>query len=363
MAERFVFRRPDGVKVTWDVEIDPGQTETTDNFQTRRGTYQGFPVAIRYAIGGDRSEFALENAIANGLRMLRCFGTYRSYPWEGDPNRDTSHPWELPRLFGYQMDDEQPFLVALEFGKPLAQLREPLSPDDAIQLAIGLARALYLLERLGITHRQLLARTVHWDARTRLAQINRFEYSRRQGEPRHPRLESRWASPEQAKGIGSIAARDDIYSAGWAILHSATGGQVRLDPHGRPDPAASGVPYLGPVLAGAFEPEERRPDAAELLRRLGQDRPVDPAGLDPDQALAAGYAEFDRVTGRRPSPPPAPPSPAPTSPVPPASNDPRAKPAQSGRKGPVRRGRRGSAASFVELPPSLPSWCSGPVTA
>ncbi|SNQ51849.1 hypothetical protein FRACA_830012 [Frankia canadensis] len=180
--ETLGFCRPDGSRVVWEVEMMPGPAVRTRNFRTRYGRYQNFPLAIRYAVGGESAEFALENAVGAGLRMLRFFDADRRWPWEGNPQR---YPWELSRLVGYDVECDVPFAITVEFGMPLAGLRSSgtagslSSPDDLRAFTVGLARGLAVLDRLGVVHRQIRENTVHWDARSRVVQINRFEYARR----------------------------------------------------------------------------------------------------------------------------------------------------------------------------------------
>jgi len=349
-VEQLTFRRPDGSETVWDAEMDPGQPEETANFRTLRGRYQNYPFAIRYAIGGERSELAVENAIATGLRLLRRYGAEQHYPWE---QAGQAYPWELSRLLGYDVDCEIPFVVTLEYGTPLNRLPGPLSPEDTRRLATGLARGLYLLDRLGVVHRQLLGNTLHWDSRSQLVQINRFEYARRPGDPRY-RLQSDWAAPEQRAGRGYIESRDDVFGAGCAIL-AVTAHGLRLGPDGLPNPAASGVPWLPTLLAGVFGPVEARPTAATLLQRLGRpDMPPDPPRADPDTLLEPGRAAFDRLIAAKlppPDEPPPPPSMPPPQPVfPPPSSPSR----PSDKRG--RRGRRGWPSLFAGLPlPDSPS--------
>jgi hypothetical protein len=336
-VESLSFRRPDGSRVEWEVEMARVPVEETRKFRTRYASYRRFPLAIRYAIGGEDAEFALENAIATGLRMLRRFDADRALPWEENPRR---YPWELSRLVGFDVDCESPFLITVEFGSSLAGLRSTgtagvlSSPDDLRAFASGLARGLVMLDRLGVVHRQVRANTVHWDARSRTVQINRFEYAQRVGEarrrlaPAHVRKpEERtardWEAAEQILGGGLVDPRDDVFSVGCAIL-SVTARGLQLGPGGVPDVAASGVPFLADMLRGVFAPVAHRPNAAELLGRLGGSiAPQDLPQAEPDR-LVEGRAEYDRITASknphwsafasRPMPaeppPPEPPSPA-----------------------------------------------------
>ncbi|SNQ51188.1 conserved hypothetical protein [Frankia canadensis] len=361
-VESLSFCRPDGSRVEWEVEMAPGPADETRNFRTRHGRYQNFPLAIRYAIGGESAEFALENAIAMGLRMLRRFDVDRMWPWEEKPRR---YPWELSRLVGYDVDCDQPFVITIEFGMPLAGLRSSgtagslSSPDDLRAFASGLARGLVVLDRLGVVHRQVRDNTVHWDARSRLVQINRFEYARRVGEPRGRLAQVRvpgertardWEAPEQISGGGLVDARDDVFSVGCAIL-SVTAHGLRLGTDGLPDIAASGIPSLANVLRGVFSPVASRPEAAELLGRLGN--AIAPGDLPRPETdgFGEGRAEYDRIVVSKnpswsafavsePPPGPRPPvSPEPSSPGP-GPSGPSGPSAPVGPTGPQRRPRR-----------------------
>ncbi|MCK9896903.1 hypothetical protein [Frankia sp. AgB32] len=304
-VERLTVRRPDGSDVVWDVEMDPGLPEETKRFRTRRGSYRDYRLAIRYAIGGDPAEFALENAIAVGLRMLRRFDADQQLPWELPVAR---YPWELSQLLGYNVDCAEPFSVTVEYGTPLDSLTGPLSsPDDLRAFITSLARGLFLLDRLGVVHRQLRDNTVHWDSRSRMVQINRFEYARQvpaerarlsQIRTEQERTPRDWESPEQITGGGSLDPRDDLYSAGCAVLRVATGG-LRLGPDRRPEVGASGNQWLARLLAGVFEPVDGRPDAAELLRRIGHEVSPDHLPRPDNDHLAEGRGAYDRLTAAR----------------------------------------------------------------
>ncbi|WP_163550552.1 hypothetical protein [Candidatus Frankia nodulisporulans] len=316
--ETLTFRRPDGDKAVWEVEMDPGPPEETRNFRTRRGLYQNFPIAIRYAIGGENAELPLENAIATGLRMLRRFDADRHFPWERGA---TYYPWQLSRLFGYEVDRDEPFAITAEYGAPIEQLTSPLvSPDDLGKFAGGLI----LLEQLGISHRQLRGNTLHWDPTSRTLQINRFEYARRLGEPRSrlaqvptpaDRTPREWASPEQILGRGFIDAGDDLYAAGCALLSVVTPGGLHIGLGGRPDVAASGMPWLGQILHGVFDAPDARPTATELLRRLGQIMGADEVPRHEPDTLAEGRRAYDQLMAAKGQPAPARPA-RPSSPPP-----------------------------------------------
>lgn len=337
--------------------MDPGPPDETRNFRTRRGLYQNFPIAIRYAIGGENAELPLENAIATGLRMLRRFGADRHFPWEPGA---ADYPWQLSRLFGYEVDQEEPFAITAEYGVPIDELTSPLSsPDDLQEFARGLARGLILLEQLGISHRQLRGNTLHWDATSRTLQINRFEYARRLGEPRSrlaqitvpaERTPREWASPEQILGRGFVDAGDDLYAAGCALLSVVTPNGLHVGLGGRPDIAASGMPWLGQILQGVFDAPDARPTATEVLRRLGQVmRPDELPRYEPD-ALAEGRRAYDQLMAAkgqpapsRPTIPPPPSSPPPNGPTgghrtfgpgPGGPTGPRTAPGQGGYTGP-----------------------------
>ena len=260
------LRRPDGEWADWAVDWLPEDTEA-GGFRIWRGEYQGTPVVLRYAVT-DRAEASLENAVATGLRMLRRFEADQWFPWER-PGR--SYPPELSRLLGYDLADDRPFMVTAEAGEPVSSLARPLTPDQVRDFASSLARGLYLLEGLGIVHGRLSDVTVHWDPRSRKTQINGYEIARRPGDPR-ARVTSPWTSPEERQGTGYSDPRDDVYATARVILRAAGGPDLDLDLEHRslPDPTAIGVPWLSHVLAHAFGPAERRPNALELLRRLGR---------------------------------------------------------------------------------------------
>jgi serine/threonine protein kinase len=288
----------------------PGPALETRNFRTRYGRYRNAPLAIRYAIGGEAAELALENAVGTGLRMLRRFGVDRIWPWEENPPR---YPRELSRLVGFDVDHDAPFSITLEFGRPLAGWQSSgvpavlSSPDDLRAFASGLVRGLAMLDRLGVVHRQILDNTVHWDARSRRVQINRFEYARREGEPRgrlarvrqpEERTARDWEAPEQILGGGLIDPRDDVFSVGCAIL-SMTAHGLSLGPDGLPDLSASGVPWLAYVLDGVFDPVDTRPTAADLLRRLGKSIARDDLPTREPDIFQEGRTEYDRIVARR----------------------------------------------------------------
>ncbi|CAO5192504.1 Protein kinase domain-containing protein [Frankia sp. AiPs1] len=300
-VEELRFHRPGGGTVVWQVEMDSDATDETRNFVTKRGRYRDYQLAIRYAVGGESAELALENAIATGLRMLRRFDADRRLPWDGSGSR---YPWHLSQLFGYDVDQRRPFAVTVEWGVPVDRLPVPLSsPDDQQEFARGLIRGLVLLEHLGISHRQLRANTLYWHSPSRTLQINRFEYARLIGEPRTrlaqvatpaERTPREWAPPEQILGGGVIDARDDLYSAGCALL-SVTPNRLHIGPGGNPDIAASNIPWLGQILHGVFDPLPGRPSAEQVLRRLGVVLTQDELPRSEPDPLAEGRRAFEQL--------------------------------------------------------------------
>ncbi|MBL7494714.1 hypothetical protein I6A84_36325 [Frankia sp. CNm7] len=331
MTEIISFTRADGGQDTWEVEFEP--TTQTPQFMTRWALASGGQrFVVRYAMGGEFAEHLVENAIRVGLRIWRRYGSEAAYPAE------------LSRLVGYNVDCERPFVMVAEHGVPLAELTRPFDPDEHRAFAGGLASGLYLLAYLGVTHRMVRPDSVRWDAATRRAQITRFDYARLVGTPRLP-LASTWASPEQQAGGGLTDHRDDVWSAGLAMLSRAIKGVV-AGPTGQPDAVASGAPFLAPILDRLFAPVGERPDAGELLRRMGRAPGSLPALPDDEARFARASAEYDQLVQLKAGPPPRQQPPPP--PPPPRESTGRFR----------RKGRVGPPAFAVQPGSSrgLPSW-------
>ncbi|WP_133150899.1 hypothetical protein [Frankia canadensis] len=91
-----------------------------------------------------------------------------------------------------------------------------------------------------------------------------------------------------------------------------------IGPDGIPDASASGVPWLVHLLDGVFGPVATRPDAAELLRRLGHDDVLTDLPRPEHDGLAEGHAAYDHLMALKDPRriPPARQVPSPTAPAP-----------------------------------------------
>ncbi|MCA1671427.1 MAG: hypothetical protein LC799_04235, partial [Actinobacteria bacterium] len=166
-------------------------------------------------------------------------------------------------------------------------------------------RALLHTGAAGLVHGGVSLATLRWDGNN--LQLVDFEQAYQVGEPRRRSGTAPSRSPEQADGVGTADARDDIWGAG-AVIHEITTG--RHTNGGRYD-LSQDPEALRFLLHGVFAGQAvARPDATELLQRLRADTSVKTAP-GPGKVLAAGRQAFEEACARKRGWPPEPPPPAP----------------------------------------------------
>lgn len=233
------------------------------------------------ATGGDSAGLAeklLDNEIRAMSRLVTRYGR-------------GGYPPELPRLIGYNFDTIEPYVLCVPFRGNCADkgVRNLLS-DQRMAFTVGLLRALAQLAAVELVHGAVGLSTTWWDG-SRVQLVN-FECSAATGELRRLADHSAWASPDQIRGAGRAHPGDDVFSAGLVIYELFTG--TRLT-GGHPPQVTGSGPLLSELLAGVFRPEvQRRPAAAELLRRLSMDGNL-LVPMDVDASLHAGRAQFDKA--------------------------------------------------------------------
>jgi serine/threonine protein kinase len=216
----------------------------------------------------------IDNQILAGLRLARHVGAGR-------------YPPQVSKLIGYDPDSAQPFALYEPYrGEQVESVAGHLLPAGQHKFQASLLTGLRWLAEAGIAHRGLSPVTVRWDGEQ--AQITDFSLATLLGSRREVAGTKPWAAPEQQPGYvsGDVTDRDDIWAAGRLIFYVVTGEDLVDRDH------LGEWPALADLLAGVFEPPERRPSAREMLAvRLRERDPV-PAGPHADPELDKGRAEF-----------------------------------------------------------------------
>lgn len=258
----------------------------------------------------------LDNEIRIGLHLIRAFG-------------EEHYPAELPRVIGFDIDADEPFMLLLPYpGEQAAAAAGRLKLDEERSFEASLFRALRLLEVAGVVHGRIGPATVRWDKATSVVQITDFSRATLAGEPRRRAGQRPWSVAEQVAGTGLAETADDVWSAGQLVFHVATGRPV--DPGGAaPNLSVRGA-ALETLLAGVFGPAPARPGGAELLGRLKQPDPWPWPVSAVDPGFAEGQRMFDehlamKFPGARQAPLSTPPTGSPRGP----GNPPRRTPPKS----------------------------------
>ncbi|MER6946750.1 hypothetical protein ABT294_22220 [Nonomuraea sp. NPDC000554] len=300
--EPLEFTSPGGDRVTWEVEVKP-DTDPCERHLTLAA--QGARILQRLVprAEGQRHPYLydlLENEARTARRLLdRLPGPY---------------PPELPRLIGYSLDIEEPFILLWAYrGEPASAFAGHLLIDEQRAFAASLFRAVRMLSACDVVHRHITPDTVRWDGTG--VQLTDLSLATPPGVPRRPVGEAPWAAPGQRTGSGTVTHGDDMWSAGMVVYHTAVVGEA-ADP-----PDLAKVPALQ-AMAGVFSSSP--PSAADLLARLRADDPMRLAPVQHDTALEEGRAAFDRARAAKhklapvsdPTPEPPPPPRPPVTPVP-----------------------------------------------
>ncbi|MET7304056.1 hypothetical protein [Embleya sp. NPDC005575] len=286
------------------------------------------------------AEAGLETEIRVLLRLARTFGP-------------ADHPRELARIAGHDFDGVEPFLLLEAVPCPPAQdVVGKLLTEEQDAFRRALFRTVRHLETAGVVHGDLTPTSVRWQREQRRLYIADFDHAALAGEPRSSLGAALWAAPGPLRGPGPADPRDDLWSAAQVAYHVTIGRPVR---QGMVPAGVESQGLLFDLFQGVFETDpQRRPSAAEVLRRLAEPDPYvhGHAQYDPLAEGRRGYeAALQRKRQRMPlegqPPSPAAPDGPPTAFVPPPGGIP-PKPANP----PVTEPRPGRFRLFGKNQPS-----------
>ncbi|MGW4962988.1 hypothetical protein ACWEPL_37710 [Nonomuraea sp. NPDC004186] len=271
--EPLTFFTPDGDLVTWEVEAEPDH----DPFERRLTlVVPGTKIVQRRvprAEGRDRDHLyeLLENEARMGARLLTRLR--RAYPVE------------LPRLMGYSLDEEEPFVLLSDHrGEPVTRFAGSLLIAEQRALQASLFRAVRILSACDIVHRRIDPGTVRWDGTA--VQLTDLSHATLAGSRRLRLGEAPYAAPDQRAGTGRASTADDLWSAGMVIYRTVTAREVA----DRPDlTAAPALQPIHDVFSG------QPPSALEVLDRLREPDPMRSIPAEPDLRLEEGRVAFDRA--------------------------------------------------------------------
>ncbi|TQM84467.1 hypothetical protein FHX81_6913 [Saccharothrix saharensis] len=264
----------------------------------RRAERKRLPVGVHGEADWALAEAQLDNEIRALVRLATRY-----------PN---DYPAELPRLIAYNFDVSDPFVlmevVTGDNGDEAHRMRTLLTQDRR-RFQLGMYRALAALHAVDLVHGAIRLSSIRWaDDRFQLVG---FEHSSGRGEVPRSRPVTVGYRERQADPA------DDVRDAGRAVHEMITGARRRNRPPTQDGPLDDVLPGLD----GVFEPDPaRRPTAVVVLAALNSTAPL-PDPLDVDEALRAGWDQFDREHPRpQPVPPPRadPPTP-PSAPPPPVA--------------------------------------------
>lgn len=170
----------------------------------------------------------------------------------------------FPRLVGYELDTDEPFLLYDPPRGASAARTHVMAATDQRVLTRDLMLALCLLDGQGLVPRGISPATVLWDGVS--LQLWGLEGVTRADRPRSAWGRAPYASPEQRRGEGLVDARDGVWSAAQVLYRLVTG------QHGHPDRAPADLGehrVLAETLRDAFAPKASgRPTPAQLLDML-----------------------------------------------------------------------------------------------
>jgi serine/threonine protein kinase len=232
----------------------------------------------------------LDNEIRAGMRLLRRYG-------------EASYPPELVRLVGYNVDDDEPFvLLSVPQGGPIAAVAGRLYQDDQRRLLASLFSGLLLLSGAQLVHGDLTPAAITWDDASKRVQIGDFTAVTLFGEPYVTAGTPPWAAPDRRKRGRVADPRDDVWSASLIAFQLVTGRPV--DQRGEPPNLETHAPALAGLLTGVFNGSPRhRPDPSEVLRRLNASDTLPPAAPGLPELIAEGRASFDALRAQKWPPP------------------------------------------------------------
>ncbi|MEV6599752.1 hypothetical protein AB0M36_23260 [Actinoplanes sp. NPDC051346] len=302
---RLEFHTPQGTSGTVIAEGGPWTAPGPGLAERPLYASDGSTLMVQRAVTADGGRIdgtahrMLQNEIRAALRVGRRHGA--------------AHPDCLPRLVGYDLDAESPYLLCPPVaGRPVAGLAGQLLLGQRHGFQTALFRALVLLSEAEVVHAGLRPEVVHWDGRQ--VRLTGFGRSAAVGESYREDVASLWMPPAAVRDAVADP-HDDVWAAGLVVAHVVTGLPVEQLAGGAGVPAESA---LASLLDGVFRADpRRRPGAAQILRRLGDQSRAEAAALD-DAALDAGRAAFDAERAKKAGPP----APAPAAEPPSAPGDP-----------------------------------------
>ncbi|WP_369030149.1 MULTISPECIES: hypothetical protein [Streptomyces] len=170
----------------------------------------------------------------------------------------------FPRLIGYELDTDEPFLLYDPPRGATAAKTHVMSSTDQRVLARDLMLALCLLDGQGLVPRGISPANVLWDGTS--LQLWGLEGVARVGRPRSAWGRAPYSSPEQRLGEGVTDSRDAVWSAAQVLYRLVTGRPGHAD-HAPADLGEHRV--LAETLRDAFAPRATgRPTPAQLLDLL-----------------------------------------------------------------------------------------------
>ena len=234
----------------------------------------------RGAGGDDPRHERLDREIRALTRLAQVFGPYA--------------PDEIVRLFGYNTDVEEPYVLLEDYrGQPAPMAVRHFTPQDRHQFQAGLARALQHTAAAHVVHGAVRLDRLLWDGNR--VQLTDFESAERAGEPRRAGGTFPARSREQVAGSGTAHPNDDVWGAGLVMRETVLG------PHRGPgEPDLSNDPErIRVLLGGVFAARaEERPSAETLLQRLRVHSQVDTAP-DLEESLREGRQQFEIASARK----------------------------------------------------------------
>lgn len=269
------FTTPDGAVRAFPAKYDPDESAPTGASGPTADRVvilgEGWAVHQRRLRAGAATAAArdmLDAEICAGVLLYQRFGGER-------------YPDVLPRLVGYDAEDEEPFVLYEPVpGRPAADVAGALGISQLNEFSQSLFRALRLLSAVGLVHRGITPQSVLWDgSAARLANLATVGFV---GQARRRLGTEPWAPPEQTQGKGTVHPGDDVWSVAKLIVHMNVG-------PGRPllgKASAHRIPLDPPLqrlLDGAFQERAAdRPDSVTLLNRARGADPLREVDLAPD---------------------------------------------------------------------------------
>jgi hypothetical protein len=285
------FVTPAGRTVSYQAKFGPDTAVPGSGFVTRSVVLgQGWTLDQRRLKGtaaGAAARDLLDTEIGAGVVLARRYG-------------EAGYPDGLPRLAGFGIDGEEPFVLYEPVpGRAASEEAGRLGVGQLNHFGRSLFRALRLLSAAGLVHRGISPRSVLWDGSVaRLADLSTVGFA---GQARRRVGVAPWASAEQCLGQGIVDPRDDVWSAAKLVVYMSTG----PDGHLGSTLISRGAPLdpnLARLLEGALNDRAAgRPEALDLLRRSRGTDPLGEAGLEPDP-LQEGRRAIDALLGRKPEP-------------------------------------------------------------